>query len=195
MVNYENSIIYKICCKDTNVKDEYVGSTTNFKQRKIKHKSDCSRFCTTYLYSIINEKGGWFNWEMIELEKYKAVDRLDLHKRERYYIEKFGSNLNITVPTRTQKEYKQTEQRKKYKKEFRQTEKYKNYQKEYYQSEKGKNKQKDYRQSEKGKNKQKEYRQIIQCDICKKNMTLNNSRRSRHINSKFHQKALANINK
>ena len=156
MVNYENSIIYKICCKDTNVKDEYVGSTTNFKQRKIKHKSDCSRFCTTYLYSIINEKGGWFNWEMIELEKYKAVDRLDLHKRERYYIEKFGSNLNITVPTRTQKEYKQTEQY---------------------------------------KNKKKEYRQIIQCDICKKNMTLNNSRRSRHINSKFHQKALANINK
>ena len=34
-INYQNTIIYKIRCKDLNIKDVYVGHTTNFIQRKI----------------------------------------------------------------------------------------------------------------------------------------------------------------
>jgi len=42
MVNYEKSTIYKIVCKDVNIKDCYVGSTTNFNRRKQEHKYNCN---------------------------------------------------------------------------------------------------------------------------------------------------------
>ena len=29
-IEFSHTIIYKICCKDTNVNDIYVGNTTNF---------------------------------------------------------------------------------------------------------------------------------------------------------------------
>ena len=38
VVNYNQSIIYKICCNDTDVEDIYVGSTTNYYRRKQEHK-------------------------------------------------------------------------------------------------------------------------------------------------------------
>ena len=40
-IDYSNSIIYKLCCRDVNVKEIYVGSTTNFRARKNQHKSCC----------------------------------------------------------------------------------------------------------------------------------------------------------
>ena len=40
-INYQNTIIYKIVCNDLNVKDVYVGNTTDFTKRKWSHKSDC----------------------------------------------------------------------------------------------------------------------------------------------------------
>ena len=40
--NYQNTIIYIIKCKDDNIIKEYIGSTTNFKQRKNKHNYDCN---------------------------------------------------------------------------------------------------------------------------------------------------------
>ena len=41
MPNYSNSIIYKLCCKDINIKEIYVGSTTNFRSSKRENKKDC----------------------------------------------------------------------------------------------------------------------------------------------------------
>jgi len=35
------SVIYKISCKDLNIKECYFGSTKNFNKRKIIHKSHC----------------------------------------------------------------------------------------------------------------------------------------------------------
>ena len=40
-IDYYNYIIYKIVCKDSNIKDIYVGHTTNFVQRKYAHKQGC----------------------------------------------------------------------------------------------------------------------------------------------------------
>ena len=37
-INYQNTIIYKICCNDLNVKHVYVGHTTNFINRKVNRK-------------------------------------------------------------------------------------------------------------------------------------------------------------
>ena len=39
MVNYENSVIYKIVCRDLSIKNNYIGSTTDFRKIKINHKS------------------------------------------------------------------------------------------------------------------------------------------------------------
>jgi predicted GIY-YIG superfamily endonuclease len=41
IIDYSKTIIYKIVCKDTEIKDVYVGSTTQFTKRKASHKSAC----------------------------------------------------------------------------------------------------------------------------------------------------------
>jgi len=53
MVNYEKSTIYKIVCKDVNIKDCYVGSTTNFNRRKQEHKYNCNNVKTEDLVILI----------------------------------------------------------------------------------------------------------------------------------------------
>ena len=40
-IDYSNTVIYKITCRDLNIKDLYVGHTTNFVQRKYSHKQSC----------------------------------------------------------------------------------------------------------------------------------------------------------
>ena len=108
MINYSKSIIYKICCNDPTVKDEYIGSTTNFRNRKWQHKYSCNKLnnekYNRRLYVFIRETGGWLNWSMIEIEKYDATDKRHLETRERYWIEELKSSLNNYIPTRTSKE-------------------------------------------------------------------------------------------
>ena len=41
---YNNTIIYKIVCNDLNIKDLYVGHTTDFTKRKYKHRLNCINF-------------------------------------------------------------------------------------------------------------------------------------------------------
>jgi hypothetical protein len=54
----------------------------------------------------IRDNGGWNNWSMIEIEKYKCKDKYEAEKRERYYIETLKAALNQTIPTRTKAEYR-----------------------------------------------------------------------------------------
>jgi hypothetical protein len=109
VINYNESTIYKLCCKDVTVKEIYVGSTTNFIRRKAQHKSVCnnndSNYYNYYVYQFIREHGGFKNWDMIEVEKYDAKDKKDLQKRERFFIETLEASLNNRIPTRTKKEY------------------------------------------------------------------------------------------
>ena len=51
------------------------------------------------------EQGSQTYWDMVEIEKYQAIDRLDAHKRERFWIETLKATLNKKLPTRTNKEY------------------------------------------------------------------------------------------
>jgi len=110
MVSYEKSIIYKLCCKDTDVKDIYIGSTTNFTRRKCEHKGTCNNpNCKQYNYNVykyIRNNGTFDNWDMVQIEEYKAKDKRDLHTRERYWIELLESKLNCVIPTRNKKEYR-----------------------------------------------------------------------------------------
>ena len=40
-INYSNTIIYKLVCKNINIEDCYVGHTTNFSKRKYQHYQRC----------------------------------------------------------------------------------------------------------------------------------------------------------
>jgi hypothetical protein len=121
MVNYGNSIIYKLCCKITTITDIYIGSTTRKHRRKCAHKTDCNNSNNpnykSYLYQFIRENGTFNNWDMIEIEQYKAQDKGDLLKRERYWIELLRPSLNQLMPIRTPEEIKSLQQE--YNKEYR----------------------------------------------------------------------------
>ena len=109
MVNYDKSTIYKLCCKDPEITDIYVGSTTNFTRRKSQHKQRCNNENSDkYYYKVyktIREYGGFDNWDMVEVEKYCATDRNDLHTRERFWLEELGATLNMCIPTQSSAEY------------------------------------------------------------------------------------------
>jgi hypothetical protein len=108
MPNYQNSMIYKLCCNDPTINDCYIGSTINFKVRKSQHKSYCNNenrpSYNNYKYQFIREHGGFENWSMILIENFSCDTKLELHKRERYWLEKLGATLNKNIPSRTNKE-------------------------------------------------------------------------------------------
>ena len=108
-MDYSKTIIYKIVCNDVNVKDLYVGHTTNFVQRKYNHKSNYnninSKLYNLYVYKFIRNNGGWDNFSMIIIEKYNCNDRLVASQRERYWVETLNATLNKRIPARFQKEY------------------------------------------------------------------------------------------
>ena len=110
MPNYSTSSIYKICSINTEIKDTYIGSTTNFRDRKYHHKGKCHNSNDTHynlnVYKFIRENGGWDAWDMIEIEKYNATDKRNLETRERHWIELLKPTLNRTIPTRTDQEYR-----------------------------------------------------------------------------------------
>lgn len=148
MVNYNNSIIYKLCCNDTSITDIYVGSTTNFNRRKNCHKSRCNNVnlkeYNCKVYQFIRDNGGWDNWDMVEVCRVNCIDRRELHKKEREQIELLKPTLNQRIPTRTVKEYQQAnkehikEYKKEYNKEYREDNKehIKEYKKDYYENNK-----------------------------------------------------------
>lgn len=109
MPNYNKGLIYKICCLDPNIEEEYVGSTTNLVKRRNKHKTDCNTETgikyNFLVYQFIRENGGWDNWQVVQIEKYPCETKAELESRERYWLEILGTSLNSNVPTRTRQEY------------------------------------------------------------------------------------------
>jgi hypothetical protein len=94
-IDYSNTIIYKIYCKDDNIKELYVGHTTNFIQRKYSHKIACNNVNNTQkIYNIIRSNGGWGNWDMIEIAKYCCKDATEARIKEQYHYDELKSSLN-----------------------------------------------------------------------------------------------------
>lgn len=102
--------IYRIFCKNENIKDCYVGSTRSFSRRKSQHFT-ANRFperpAYNYkIYKCIRENGGWDNWEMEKLFTFKPNDVIHLREIEKEYIIKYRANLNTQLPNRTPKQYR-----------------------------------------------------------------------------------------
>jgi hypothetical protein len=111
IIDYSKTIIYKIVCNDLNITEVYVGHTTNFINRKAKHKSDCnnpnSKSYNFKIYNTIRQNGGFENWSMIEIEKFQDCNDIkEVSARERYWYELLNAKLNTNCPGRNVKEYK-----------------------------------------------------------------------------------------
>jgi hypothetical protein len=92
-----------------NNKINYVGMTKFFNKRKSNHKRNCSNEnCNEYnypVYQYIRANGGWEAWciEILEIGEYN--NNLEASKRERYWYELEGGELNYQIPAREIKEY------------------------------------------------------------------------------------------
>jgi len=109
-IDYSRSLIYKLCCNDINIKEEYIGSSTDLTRRKSTHKECCnnpnSQSYNLKVYRCIRENNGWDNWSMILVESFPCENKLELRKRERYWIETLKPTLNSCIPTRTMIEWR-----------------------------------------------------------------------------------------
>ena len=108
-MSYANTIIYKIVHKD-DINDEniYIGSTTDFIRRKNNHK-DCSQNekkngYTDKKYQYIRSKGGWGNFNMVEVERYPCNDSNEARIREEHWRSYFNAKLNSKKSFTTEQE-------------------------------------------------------------------------------------------
>ena len=110
-IDFSRFVVYKLCCKDVSVKDEYVGGTTCKTKRKNDHKSIClnpkNKKHNIYVYQFIREHGGWENWDMIEVEAFPCKTSEQARTRERYWLETLGATLNLIRPIQTDEEHRE----------------------------------------------------------------------------------------
>jgi len=114
IIDYTKTIFYKIVCNDLNIKDCYVGHTTQFTKRKHYHKNSCNNENTIgynfNVYKFIRDNGGWCNWSMIMIEEIQCENKLDALRQERKFIEEYQAILNNKIPSRTRLERERTEE-------------------------------------------------------------------------------------
>ena len=106
-IDYSKTVIFKIQHIE---KDDllYVGSTTNFKNRKDCHKNACRNPKTNHLkvYQLILENGGWDNFVMIEIKKYPCNDGNEARAEENRVHKDLKANMNMVNPFRSLEETK-----------------------------------------------------------------------------------------
>ena len=106
MPDYQLGKIYRIFCNVTGL--NYYGSTCEptLARRSAGHRSDFKKWKNDdehYLTSfecLIND-----NYEIVLVELFPCNSKMELHKRERFYIEN-NDCVNKIVPTRTDIEYR-----------------------------------------------------------------------------------------
>ena len=102
VIDYSNTIFYKIRCKNPDVKDVYIGHTINFVERKRAHKHSCTyENNSNYnckVYNIIRQYGGWDNWKMEIIAFHECDDQYAARKLEQKYFEEHNATLNSIEP-------------------------------------------------------------------------------------------------
>jgi hypothetical protein len=103
-INYTNTNFYKIVCNDLNIKDCYVGHTTDFKRRTFQHKrnttSQTAQSYNARVYTFIRANGGWDNFDMVLFETRACDNSLEARKIERNIYRRLTSNVK---PSNTNK--------------------------------------------------------------------------------------------
>ena len=88
---YNQTVIYKIACKDPSITDIYVGVTTDFCRCKSKHnrtsKYENLKGYTDPFYTFIRENGGFDNFEMVPIELHCVNSKIEQDILINQYIE------------------------------------------------------------------------------------------------------------
>ena len=125
--------VYRLLSLDKNIKEFYIGSTADLKQRTRQHKSDCNNSNSinhnSKVYEFIRNNGGWNNWKIdIELltTGMEKINRLEL---EQNYLDCLHPELN----SQNALGFDKKEYMKEYSKEYREDNKesIKEYNKDY----------------------------------------------------------------
>ena len=101
----ETYIFYEIKCRDASITDTYIGSTTNFNNRKKTHKSRCNVVGKGHyikLYDHIRTHGGWDNFTMLEIDRREYSNKKEAEEYEQILIEERNASLNMKVAYRSQ---------------------------------------------------------------------------------------------
>jgi hypothetical protein len=109
MPDYQLSKIYKIDVPGHGV---YVGSTTKpfLSQRRSRHveASKIPKKMNRLIYQAINQLDSkWLGIKLELVESYPCSSINELRQRKAHWIRLLNANLNIVVPGRTQKEYRE----------------------------------------------------------------------------------------
>ena len=97
--DYSTTVIYKIYCKDENIKDVYVGHTINFTQRKYSHVKACNNLNNSVrIYKTIRANGGWENWTMVEIATYCCKNLTEARIKENEHYNELQASLNSSQP-------------------------------------------------------------------------------------------------
>jgi hypothetical protein len=169
--DFSQSVIYHIRNKETK-EVIYVGSTTNFQQRKTKHKYRCNYPNDTKhhfkCYVCIRENGGWDCFEVIPVEFLKLENKTQLVIAEQAEIDKqdtLKNQIRAHIPEEDHKDKIKEYQKKYYEIHKEQISAHK---KEYYETRKEQSKEynKEYREIHKDKISARK-KEPIECPICK----------------------------
>ena len=108
-IDYSKVVFYKIVSNDLDIRECYVGSSTNFTKRKYQHKMSCTNprdhNYNYKLYQFIREHGGWENFSIVPLEEVSCSGKLEVLRKEREHFENESATLNMSVPSRTKSEW------------------------------------------------------------------------------------------
>ncbi len=102
---YKKGKIYKLI--DLTTTDTiYIGSSCNsLSRRKSQHHHTSKKHPNRNIYKFINELG-WDKIGIVLIELYPCESKIELHRQERHWIEQLKPKMNMTIPTRTDKEYR-----------------------------------------------------------------------------------------
>jgi len=89
----------------------YIGSTGDFKQRKIEHKrcffNAIRKEHKLKLYQTIRENGGWECAEIVPIEEYECETKTQAHIREEHWRREYNAQMNMIRAHRTREEFVQ----------------------------------------------------------------------------------------
>lgn len=157
MPNYAKTIIYKIVCKDINIKKIYGGHTTNIIKRRQQHKYSCNnpnyKKYNHCVYKFIRENGGWNNWDLIWCYDFPCNSKREAELEERNFIEKEKCELNSIKPYIKEEEKKENKKESNKKYSEANKDKLKEYRKKWNEENKEYKKEKDKKYREENKEK------------------------------------------
>jgi len=124
MLGYSKTSFYKLECKDPEVTEIYVGSTTDFYTRKSVHKRRCinkdgEMKYNLPVYCFMRLNGGWDNWNMLEIDVVNCRSKRHKNQIEAKYIRELGATLNREIPQDIDEGLGEKEWRKEYYKKNR----------------------------------------------------------------------------